>query len=75
MQKKCNDYFIEIGPTLAESIVPPTEKSFNDYLINPVHINFEFNVFTEKTVKEIIDNLKPKTSCGVDRLSNKLLKL
>ena len=71
---KFNNYFIEIGPTLSESIVPPTRKSFNDYLMNPVHINFEFKVVTEKTVKEIIENLKPKTSCGVDRLSNKLLK-
>ena len=51
--------------------MPPTRKSFNDYLTNPVHTNFEFKVVTEKTVKEIIENLKPKTSCGVDRLSNK----
>ena len=72
--KKINNYFIKIGPTQAESIVPPTGKSFNDYLMNPERTNFEFKAVTEKTVEEIIDNLKPKTSCGVDRLSNKLLK-
>ena len=72
---KFNEYFTEIGPTLAESITPPAGKSFIHYLKNHVAPNFKFHAVSEKMVTDTIGNLKPKPSCGVDRVSNKLLKL
>lgn len=72
---KFNEYFTEIGPNLAQTITPLLNKSFNDYLTNPSGINFTFTNINEKTVLDTIDKLKPKSSCGVDRVSNKLVKL
>ena len=72
---KFNDYFTEIGPKLAESILPPQGRYFTDYLKTPAQINLNFTDIDEKTVLDIIDSLKPKSSYGVDRLSNKLVKL
>ena len=70
-----NKYYTEIGPKLAASISPPVNKVFTDYLINPVPIEFAFQNINEDTVSKIINNLKPKTSSGVDGLSSKFLKL
>ena len=42
---------------------------------NPTYNHFEFSEINKQKVIEIIDKLKPKSSCGIDRLSNKLLKL
>ena len=36
--------------------------------------NLTFQPITVKITRRIIDNLKPKTSTGVDCISNKLLK-
>ena len=48
----------------------PCNQSFEDYLINPVQTLFNF----KKIDSDAIDSLKPKTSSGQDRISNKLLK-
>ena len=69
-----NKYFVEIGPKLANSIAPLPNKSFTDYLKKPVTKNFTFMNVTDKQIVEIIDSLKPKSSCGIDRISNKLIK-
>ena len=36
--------------------------------------NFTFELITEETTMEILNNLKPKPSCGYDGISTKLLK-
>ena len=36
--------------------------------------NFTFELITEDTTMEILNNLKPKPSCGYDGISTKLLK-
>lgn len=72
---KFNLFFTEIGPRLAQSITPPPNKSYRDFLTTPSVANFSFNLVDESTVINTIDKLKPKSSCGADRLSNKLVKL
>ena len=69
-----NKYFVNIGPKLANSIRSPPDKNFTDYLVNPAPINFTFKSINADTVKNIINQLKPKPTSGSDKLSNKLLK-
>ena len=69
-----NRYFIEIGPSLAAKINAPPNKSFEMYLNLPARNNLIFQSVETKTVEEIICKLKPKSSCGIDRISNKLIK-
>lgn len=71
---KFNEYFIEIGPTLAENIHAPADKSFTNYLKNQPSSEFKFKLINKECVIKTIDNLKPKTSCGTDQISNKTLK-
>ena len=70
-----NNFFTGIGPKLANTIVPPLNKCYKDYLCHPVLSNFQFKHITVENVKLIIDNLKSKSSTGIDQLSNKLFKL
>ena len=71
---KFNEYFINVGPSLADSINMPDGQSFTDYLRIPTACTFNFEKVSHQVVSEIIDNLKPKSSCGIDGLSNKLIK-
>ena len=66
--------FVQIGPKLAEKIRTPNNKSFKDYLKNSVCVNFDFSPINEYDIIKTIDGLKDKSSCGIDRLSSKLLK-
>ena len=70
-----NKYFIEIGPRLAREIPHITDMQFHDYLGYPPNCNLIFQNITESEVLKVIDSLKPKTSYGIDSISNKLLKL
>jgi len=49
-------------------------RSFKDYLCNPVHTQFSFKNVTETTVIKVIDSLKPNSTRGIDNISNNLLK-
>ena len=69
-----NKYFTNIGPNLASEIKTPGNVSYTKYLKNETKHIFHFEPVTETTVTKIIKNLKPKTSCGYDGLSTKLLK-
>jgi len=69
-----NQFFVDIGPNLAQSIEMPNNCSFKDYLKNPVTESLHFTHITTQQVVKIIDNLKSKTSCGHDGISNQLLK-
>ena len=72
---KFNQFYVNVGSTLSEAIVQPENKSFKDYLLTPVEHTFHFHMVTDATVSKIIADLKPKSSSGVDSVSNKLLKL
>ena len=69
-----NKYFINIGVNLHDKIDAPNDSSFNDYLRSPATNTFSFKKVKESEISKIIDDLKPKSSCGIDCISNKLLK-
>ena len=64
-----NDYFINIG-----TVDEPMNDQYTRYLHNKPHCNLIFHSITKDSVMQIIDGLKPKSSTGVDNISNKLLK-
>jgi hypothetical protein len=71
-----NRYFVDIGPNLSDNIITPQNLSFKDYLKFPVlSRSFCFNKINDSDVSKIIDQLKPKTSSGIDCISNKLIKM
>jgi len=72
---KFNSYFTNIGPELAAGIEIPRNKSFKDYLRQPIMDKFNFKVVSETDIVKAIDDLKSKSSSGCDGISNKLPKL
>ena len=71
---KFNKYFTLIGPELATKIDSSNKKPFDSYLTNRQNLSFEFEFSSPEIVAKAIDKLKPKTSCGHDNISSKLLK-
>ena len=69
-----NKFYVNIGPSLASKITTFQNKSFADYLDDTVNALFSFSPIDKGKVMKIINDLKAKTSSGVDGLSNKLLK-
>ena len=69
-----NKYFINVGPKLISKVTLPN-GSFKDYLNLPVMDSFQFQDIDSIAIGKIINDLKPKTSIGIDGLSSKLLKL
>ena len=67
-----NNYFIRIGSTDKQTTTQ--NKEYTSYLCDKSNSKLVFNSITEESVLHIIDSLKPKTSTGVDGISNKLLK-
>ena len=68
-----NDFFVSIGDTG----VLNTNRNidFNQYMPLKTNCTLIFQEITVDNTRRIIDSLKPKTSTGVDSVSNKLLKL
>ena len=71
---KFNTFFAGIGIRLSENVNNIQNTHFTDYLLNPSMYNFTFELITEDITMEILNNLKPKPSCGYDGISTKLLK-
>ena len=71
---KFNTFFAGIGVDLSANVNNTHNAHFTDYLLNPSIYNFTFELITEETTMEILNNLKPKPSCGYDGISTKLLK-
>ena len=69
-----NDFFINLGPTLASKIKKPSHKSFKNYLNKKHETIFRFQNVTEDYVRKIISDLCTKDSYGHDGISTKLLK-
>ena len=67
-----NDFFVSIGDTG----VLNTNRNigFNQYMPLKTNYTLIFQEITTMQEELIIDSLKPKTSTGVDSVSNKLLK-
>ena len=64
-------FFISVGDTGQIN----TAVDFNQYMPANPNCNLTFQPITVNITSRIIDSLKPKTSTGVDCISNKLLKL
>ena len=67
-----NDFFISIGDTAL--LNANRDIDFNQYMPLKTNCTLIFQTITIDTTSRIIDSLKPKTSTGVDCVSNKLLK-
>ena len=65
-----NEFFINVGDTGPFT----TNVDFNQYMPVKPNCNLTFQPITVDITSRIIDSLKPKTSTGVDCISNKLLK-
>ena len=72
LQMLFNDFFVSIGDTG----VLNTNRNidFNQYMPLETDCTLIFQEITVDNTRRIIDSLKPKTSTGVDSVSNKLLK-
>ena len=71
---KFNEYFTQIGPSLANSIDIANKATFDTYLKKPNSSSFQFQYTDAPSVQKIINNLKPKSSAGHDNISSKLLR-
>ena len=69
-----NTYFTNIGVTFSNKIKNSRTKTLKLYLDKPSETNFNFTPVTETAVKNIIKQLKGRSSEGADGLSVKLLK-
>ena len=70
---KFNDYFINVGPTLANQ-VPTTDTKPLEFLEHTCQNSIFLNPVTEEEVGDIISNLKNTDSIGYDNIPTKLLK-
>ena len=69
-----NNYFINIGNSLAQDI-PDTQTTASDYLLTaPIPNSLFITPTTPDEINEVINKLKPKSSAGHDNISPKLIK-
>ena len=67
-----NDYYINIGPNLAEKIQNPQNKCYEDYLYNPNNsCEFNFKDVNKDIILKIISSLKAKSSSGIIKICKK----
>ena len=67
-----NDFFISIGD---EGLLnAKTKNNFNQDMPRKTNCTLRFEPIAVDTISRIVNDLKPKTSTGVDSVSNKLLK-
>ena len=71
---KFNDFFADIGPSLASKIDTTGKKHFQVYLSKNIPHRFNFTTVTADGLTKILSKFEPKTSCGYDNVSMKLLK-
>ncbi len=72
---KFNVFFTNIGRNLANKIKYPGNKCFKNFITNKYTSHFTISMTDKETVIKIINDMKPKSSCGIDGLSMKLLKM
>ena len=67
-----NDFFISSGDGGLLNV--KTKNNFNEYMPRKTNCTLRFEPITVDTIRRNINDLIPKTSIGVDSVSNKLLK-
>ena len=55
-------------------VTQPPNCHFTNYLSNKPNCNLQFHPIAQTNVAQIVDNLKPKSSTGINNISSKLLK-
>ena len=68
-----NNYFTDLGTTLA-STIPPAHKSFQDYLTGNILNSFSLYLTDSIEVINVVSDLKNNSSEGYDGISVKVLK-
>ena len=71
---KFNDYFINIGPSLANKIKQNENNSFDKYLTGSYQSLF-LNPITEHELEIEMKNMKANKSFGYDGISTKIIKI
>ena len=69
-----NKYFASVGQKLAISINHTNEHDYKRYLSKILNCSFSLKKINPEDTSKIILNFLPKTSCGHDGLSTKLIK-
>ena len=72
--EKFNTFFTNIGPKLSNEIPAPQGISYKTFLKQKISCAFNFNLVEVKDIIDTINKLAPKSSCGYDNISTKLLK-
>ena len=68
-----NIFFTNIGPELATQIHSNTPHT--TYMKKSINSTFKFENVHESQILKIIDKLQSKSSCGIDGMSTKLIKI
>ena len=69
-----NTHFTEIGPKLASKIPSNTNKSFEDYLTRSESV-FSFVTVPPSQIYKLLESCEIKKAVGVDKISNKILRI
>ena len=69
-----NDFFVNIGPDLADKIPNCENKDYNDFIKNHIINTIFLDPVTELEVINIVSSFKTKYSCGFDNVSMFVLK-
>ena len=69
-----NNFFCNIGPSLANTIKTPPNKHFTDYLKQNILTSFSFETISPEFTLKTIHKLKSKSSSGHDGISSIQLK-
>ncbi len=71
-----NDFFANIGQDVANNLTKNSDNypSYRDFLNDTQETDFKFDYVTEKTVIQLISNLKNTNTKDHDQISNKLLR-
>ena len=69
-----NEFFVDIGPSLANKIDTKGKNSFNSYLTEHILTSFKFKLIDVDEARKTLSSLRTKNSSGHDGISVKLLK-
>ena len=72
---KFNDYFVNVGPNLANKIKDLDNNSFDKYLKGNYQSSFFLNPITEHELELELKNMNSNRSCGYDGISTNVLKM
>jgi hypothetical protein len=70
-----NDYFINIGPNLANKIKHNNNNCFEKYLKGNYQSSFFLNPITENELEIELKSMKSKKSCGYDGIHTNIAKV